>query len=199
MSGGVQITKAEWRKAWRIAYKRAWDLTHSKSRCRELVSLAFADVGDPPGEPWTPNGRQTLAQYVCSRVWSRFGNQITSYEWQNVRDEVDEDTMEHPLYRWNPETLLLAKEEVERATRLRGSLDVRVKGDPLIALLLQENVEPPPDPNPRGVGGRPEGTEAESTRRALKAGYTLEEIKAARLRLKRHAIAVMKEERERFG
>jgi hypothetical protein len=199
MPAAFEITQKEWRRVRRAAWKRAWDLTHNVSRARELVDAAFADAVDPDANPWRVGDPKTLTQHICDRVWSRFGNQITSYEWQNVRDEYDDETMEHPHHRWNPERLLIAKEEEQKAMRLRAALQLRIKDDPLIGVLLEENVEPEPDPEERDTKGRPEGTQAESTRRALKAGYTALEIRLARERLKRHAIAVMKEDRERFG
>jgi hypothetical protein len=112
-----------------------------------------------------------------------------------------------------PDQLTLSAPETTRAERRYVELYRRIEGDTLILLLLERESDDtaleasgdgvgnemsgedsPAEPSPAGPR-KPRG-EVASTRRALAKGYTEKEIKNARERLKRHALAVAREDRD---
>jgi hypothetical protein len=112
-----------------------------------------------------------------------------------------------------PDELALSAPQRARAERRYAALHRRLEGDTLILLLLERESDDtaleasgdsvgnemsgedsPAETAPAGPR-RPRG-EVASTRRALAKGYTEKEIKNARERLKRHALAVTREDRE---
>jgi hypothetical protein len=115
----------------------------------------------------------------------------------------------------NPDQLALAARDAATAERQRAAFYARVSGDALILCLLERDADESalqpsgygegnemPGEEPAGVAPTPPeerrpNAEAASTRRALARGYTALEIKNARERLKRHALAVAREMKKR--
>jgi hypothetical protein len=213
------LTPQEWAEAVKRALKRAKELTRSKERSMELVQAAIAVAIDPE-RPWDTAKHRTFADHLCDVVWSLHGNEVQSYRVTRASHELDEAAEEGgpPPSSSRPLALLATKREATKAGRLYAELRRRVVDDPLIVLLIdhdadadlraQEGDEVDEDDD----GYRPEGempedapalvraarpnAESPSTRRALARGYSLRDIKNARLRLKRIATAVAKEDDE---
>ena len=129
---------------------------------------------------------------MCDFVWSRYGHEITSYHVTHASERLSEAENESVPSSRNPDRLVMDARDEAKAARCNAALLRRVDGDALVMLLLEEN----DDDEPEEDGEQPPRPNAEppSTLRALKKGYTLQEIKNARERLKRHAQAVVEEE-----
>ncbi len=206
------LTPLEWQAIRRRLMCRAVQLAKSVPKAKEMVDATIAAVLHPEptskAKPWDPE-RQTFGDYLLSRLWSRHGTELKSYRVTMASDRITEDNDRGPPSSQNPDRLAMRREDEERAERCYAVLQKRVAGDALILLLLEQHdedyAEPPDDgggsddvpgeeedasPEPRPVQ---RVAEPASTRRAVARGYTHKEIKNARERLKRHAIAAKAE------
>ena len=220
MSPPPPLTPAEWRAVVGRVYLRALELKKNKAKAQELTQAAIAKSFEPTTAAWDPAKHETLEAYLCDLAWSIHGNETTSY--RVVKASFDlADAPDHAAPSSStPAALVLEARETARAQRMYAALRKRLEGDALILLLLEHDVdeaaleapsdspgdemkadeeEPEPARVPMGAGEARErrpNAEAASTRRALAKGYNAKEIEAARKRLKRHAQAVAREERE---
>jgi hypothetical protein len=189
MADAFSLTPAQWRAVRKRALARALQLTRSVHKARELVDAAIVDALDPEANLWDPRKHPDLATYICDLVWSRHGNQSTSYEVTQASHPLSEAESEPVPSSRNPERLYMKASDEAKAARCHAALLRRIEGDALVMLLLEddddeEDDEQPPRPN----------AEPPSTRRALEKGYSLKEIKNARERLKRHVQVVVAED-----
>lgn len=214
-----ELTRTEWADAVKRALERAKELTRSKERSKELVQAAIAVAIDPE-RPWDRARHPTFGDYLCDLAWSLYGNEIQSYRVTRASEELDAAAEEDapPPSSARPLALLVSKREATKAARLYAELRRRVADDRLILLLIDHDAdadlraregdevdddddgyrpagEMPEDAPPLARPARP-NAESPSTRRALAQGYSPRDIKNARLRLKRIAIAVAKEDEE---
>jgi hypothetical protein len=215
------LTPTEWRAVVRRVYLRALELKKDKAKAHEVTQAAIAKSLEPETAAWNPAKHKTFEDYLCDLAWSHHGNESTSY--RVVKASFDlADAPDHAApSSSNPAALALKARETARAERMYAALQKRIEGDALILLLLEPETddsapepssdspgdempadveEPEPARVPLGAGEEPQerrpNAEAASTRRALAKGYSAKEIEAARKRLKRHAQAVAREERE---
>ena len=187
------LTAAEWLAARKRAMNRAVQLTKSVHKATELVDAAVADALDPDAHPWDPASGVDLGFHLCSLVWSRHGTELASYRVTHASERLTEAKDEAVPPSANPEHLVLNARDAARAERLDAALQRRVEGDTPILLLLERDADAEDDEE---AGQDRPNAEPASTRRALAKGYTLKDIKNARERLKRHAVAVAKEDGE---
>jgi len=209
------LTLLEWQDAHKQALARALQLTKSKPKALEIRDAAVAAALAPDATPWDP-ARETFAQYLCDLVWSRYGNESKSYRVTRASDRITDETDRAPPSSRDADRLMVRRQVEDRTERLRAELRRRIEGDALVQLLVERHDEDYDDEEPADDGGGSddvagdEGEEEEgendesaapprarervaeppTTRRALAKGYTLKEIKNARERLKRHALAV---------
>ena len=120
---------------------------------------------------------RSFSKYVCSLVLSRYGNEQKSYRLRKASHVLTPEIEATAADRSTPETNALLVESETEGDRRYEMLLARVAGYPLVKLLLGDD---PPD-------------EERSTERARAAGYSLDDIKIARERLKRHIQAVARE------
>jgi hypothetical protein len=193
VASATSLTPAQWLAVRKRALARALELTRSLPRAKQLVQDAMGDVFEGDEEhPWNQETHPDVADYVCDRVWSRFGNETTSYRVTLASERLDAAKDEGIPPSDDPASRVIDAHTKARAERLKAALLVRIANDPLIMLLLEEVGE---DEREEAEQRDPSmNAEAVTTRRALAKGYTEEEIKNARLRLKRHAHAVVREE-----
>lgn len=188
------LTPGQWLAVRKRAFARALELTRSLDLARELVQDAMGDVFDGEGHPWNQETHPDVADYVCDRVWSRFGNETTSYRITLASERLDAAKDEAIPPSDDPASRVMDAQSKARADGLKAALLPRIERDPLLMLLVEEaEDEEEPDDND---GPRP-NAEAVSTRRALAKGYTEAEVRNARLPLRRHAHAVLREEEKR--
>lgn len=174
-------------------------------------------------KPWDPD-RASFATYLCQRLKSRYGNEIQSYRVTMASFELTEEVDTEWSSESSPAALVRRGRVEARYDRRCKRLAEKVAGDALVVVLLETPPDEPPAPDPAGASDderpigaveeeewppkpppppppKPEPKQREaqpaSTRRAVALGYTLLEIKNARERLKRAAIAVVDEERGR--
>ncbi len=215
-----ELTSAEWIAVRRRMLLRALKLTKSKPKAQELTDAAMAKAFEPTTAPWNPERHKTLADYLCDIVWSLHGHEIASYRVMHASSRLSEALDAEAPSSSTPDQLALTARDTARSNRQHAELYRRLEGDDLVLLLLErdgddaalepsgyapgeempgeepvEKEAPAPEPAPAPVEKRP-NAEAASTRRALAKGYTEKEIKNARERLKRHALAVAREHRE---
>ncbi len=214
------LTPLEWQAIRRRLMCRAVQLAKSVPKAKEMVDATIAAVLHPEptskAKPWDPE-RQTFGDYLLSRLWSRHGTELKSYRVTMASDRITEDNDRGPPSSQNPDRLAMRREDEVRAERCHAALLRRVAGDALILLLLEQHDEDYQEPADDGGGSddvKGEGEEPQqqegaaanpeprpvqrvaepaSTRRAVAKGYTHKEIKNARERLKRHAIAAKAE------
>ncbi len=210
------LTPLQWEQARKRALARALKLTKSGPKAKALRDAAVAAALEPGSTPWDP-AHQTFGDYLCDLVWSRYGNESTSYRVTMASDRITEDNDRAPPSSQNPDRLAMRREVEVRAERCHAALLRRGAGDALILLLLEQHDEDYQEPADDGGGSddvKGEGEEPQqqegaaanpeprpvqrvaepaSTRRAVAKGYTHKEIKNARERLKRHAIAAKAE------
>jgi hypothetical protein len=215
------LTPAEWRAVVRRVYLRALELKKNKAKAQELTQAAIAKSFEPATAAWDPAKHETFEAYLCDLAWSIHGNETTSYRVMKASFDLA-DAPDHPAPSSStPAALVLEARETARAERMYAALRKRIERDALILLLLEHDVdeaaleatsdspgdemkadeeEPEPARVPAGAREEPQerrpNAEAASTRRALAKGFSAKEIEAARKRLKRHAQAVAREERE---
>lgn len=161
-------------------------------RATELVDAAVAEAIDPDARPWDPSLEPSLGEYLCTLVWSLHGNELTSYRVTHASERLSEAEDESVPSSRNPDRMVMKARDEAKAARRNAALLRRVQGDALVMLLLEDSDDDEPDEDDERPGERI--AEPPSTRRALKKGHTLQEIKNARERLKRHAQAVVEEE-----
>jgi hypothetical protein len=207
------LTNDEWRAARRRVLTRALELTKSKPKALDLTDAAIAKALEPDTTPWDPQHHKTFADYLCDIVWSLHGNETKSYRVMHASARLDEAADASAPASERPDALLLSAHDQARADRFEAALVRRIDGEALLLILLEhepdgEAAESSGDAPGQEVSGeegpsaaqlvseayRRPNAEAASTRRALAKGYTDKEIKNARERLKRHAIAVMRED-----
>jgi hypothetical protein len=213
----AELTAAEWRDARKRALTRAFQLTRSKPKAADLVDTAIAAALEPTREPWDPARHTTFVAYLCDLVWSLHGTEIASYRVKLASERLEDAENECQPDSTRPEALLIDSRDARRAERCHAELRRRVAGDPLIVLLLDAAADgdggEPDDPEGSPAASTREGremaadepqaehvarpnAEPASTRRALAKGYSLKDIKNARERLKRHALAVAQDDEE---
>jgi hypothetical protein len=212
------LTPTEWRAVVRRVYLRALELKKDKAKAHEVTQAAIAKSLEPTTAAWNPAKHETFEDYLCDLAWSLHGNESTSYRVVNASFDLADAPDHAAPSSSNPAALVLKARETARAERMYAALQKRIEGDALILLLLEhdadevapepssdspgdempaEEKEPEPARVPEVAGEeRRPNAEAASTRRALAKGYSAKEIEAARKRLKRHAQAVAREERE---
>src|SRR5271170_7367662 len=102
-----RLTPALWKAIYRRVLRRAVDLTRSLEKARDLTQDAMADALDPETHQWDPGSHPDLTTYLCDRVWSRYGNEQTSFRVTNASQPLDEAPDVPDLYSGNPLSLLL--------------------------------------------------------------------------------------------
>jgi hypothetical protein len=192
----LRVTGEQFKVAYRRAYTHGLRLTGLPARAHEVARAAMRDAVDPHGDPWTAHSGKTLSQFACDRVSAILGSAIQSYEWLYAAAAEDEEPEGAAPPAWVPEEDLLAQKMQALARRRNARVRSRLKDDPLVELLLDAEGAPRPPPRRGGGRGRPKGTVSPGTRLAHEAGYNDKEIKNARERLKRHLLAVAREEPE---
>lgn len=162
-------------KARRTALAYAYKLCHDVTLSKDLVQSAMEATFDPNRSPWKPEVEPDLAEHLCNVVWGHFGNHVKRWQNRMASEPLTDEILETQGVRLNPESLLLAKEEILEGRQRMAMLHARVKDDPLLVILLDTD-----DPKDR-----------KSTVRARESGYTLPQIELARARLRRHIEAVV--------
>ena len=184
----LSLTPAQWLDIRSREVARALQLTRSVEKANELAQAAITDALDPDEHPWDPIVHPNPADFICDLVWSRYGNEITSYratlasESLSAADDEPIPSSQDPLHH------AMKAEDQARAERRYAALRKRVAGDALIELLLED------DDDEEDEDASSPNAEAATTRRALAKGYTEKEIKNARLRLRRYGDVVAQED-----
>jgi hypothetical protein len=175
MAGYAWLTPDVWRRTWRRAYLFALRLKHPPHEAEDFVGAAVLDALDPQEKPWAPLGEKDFASHVCNCLYSRHGNYVQSYDYQNARVPLTHEVLAGQVNTRTPEQIACETEDNELAGRRYDALLDRVEKDALVSLLLED------------------GEGESSTDRARAAGYSLDDIEAGRKRLKRYIEAVVKQ------
>jgi len=174
MSAYGWLTRDVWTRTWRRAYLFALKLKHPPHEAEDFVQAAVTDALDPAAKPWVPGAKPDFASHVCNLVYSAHGNHVQSYEVLNARVPLTHSALRGEAAPGDPEEALMAKGEDELAAARYDALLERTEADTLVSLLLED------------------GEGETSTERAVTAGHSLDDIKFARQRLKRHIQAVVR-------
>jgi len=173
MGAKLWLTRAVWTEAWGRAYAYALRLKHPKHEAEDFAQGAIVAALDPAKSEWVPLAPVDFPSHVCNLLWSAHGNHVQSYAVRNASFPLTEEALDSQVDARDSHVVLLETRWAAFAeARYRALLD-RVAGDALVSLLLAD------------------GKGESSTKRAVAAGHTLDEIEAARKRLKRHIRAVV--------
>jgi hypothetical protein len=207
------LTPSEWQLIRKNLVSALLAKTRSKTNAVELADAAIAQALEPTST-WNVDSHTEFYKHLYHLAWSRHGNESTSYRVKKASFAIDESTDRAPPSSGDPEKLVVKEAAGERAVGYWSALRERAKGDALVELLLA-NDEPeetrqedrPPEAGelqddededaPKPPPPPTRETQPRSTQRALAAGYTLQDIKNARERLKRLALAVVRDAKKK--
>jgi hypothetical protein len=179
MAGGYSwLTREVWNETYRRAYLYARKLRHPPHEAEDFAQAAMAAALDPEKSPWVPLGAVDFASHVCNLLYSAHGNHVQSYGVLHANVPLTDEALGAQVDHGAPDATLARNHEQELARARYEALLERTKDDALVSRLLEDDEEDGHDT---------------STERALAAGHTLDEIKFARQRLKRHIEAVLRQ------
>lgn len=173
MGGYEWLTRDVWNRAWRRAYLLALRLSHPSERAEDFVQAAITEALDPDDKPWSAQGTVDFASHVCNLLRGAHGHSIEGYELLCVGAPLTRKAPGRLLHAPTLEATLREPRDAALARSRYHALLERVHKDALVSLLLEE------------------GQGESSTNRAREAGYSREDIKDARQRLKRHIQVVV--------